>query len=100
MDARPWDFQADECALRACVDKFNTRRYATHPPTNTSDSTEQGPIQTPNKEVDMFLPVDNCLHSILSEDIVLSDDFKENYEMWLEAEVFNTEIDWTQILVR
>ncbi|KAF4523407.1 hypothetical protein B566_EDAN007878 [Ephemera danica] len=27
MDARPWDFQAEECALRACVDRFNNRRY-------------------------------------------------------------------------
>lgn len=26
-DARPWDFQAEECALRACVDRFNSRRY-------------------------------------------------------------------------
>lgn len=29
MDARPWDFQAEECALRACVDRFNNRRYNT-----------------------------------------------------------------------
>ncbi|KAG8236348.1 hypothetical protein J437_LFUL016770 [Ladona fulva] len=27
LDARPWDFQAEECALRACVDRFNNRRY-------------------------------------------------------------------------
>ena len=28
MDARPWDFQAEECALRTCVDRFNNRRYS------------------------------------------------------------------------
>lgn len=28
LDARPWDFQAEECALRASVDRFNTRRYS------------------------------------------------------------------------
>lgn len=27
LDARPWDFQAEECALRASVDRFNNRRY-------------------------------------------------------------------------
>lgn len=27
LDARPWDFQAEECALRAAVDRFNNRRY-------------------------------------------------------------------------
>lgn len=27
LDARPWDFQAEECSLRACVDRFNNRRY-------------------------------------------------------------------------
>lgn len=27
VDSRPWDFQAEECALRAAVDRFNQRRY-------------------------------------------------------------------------
>lgn len=27
LDARPWDFQAEECALRSSVDRFNNRRY-------------------------------------------------------------------------
>lgn len=27
LDARPWDFQAEECALRSAVDRFNSRRY-------------------------------------------------------------------------
>lgn len=27
VDSRPWDFQAEECALRAAVDRFNHRRY-------------------------------------------------------------------------
>ena len=26
VDSRPWDFQAEECALRAAVDRFNYRR--------------------------------------------------------------------------
>lgn len=31
LDARPWDFQAEECALRASVDRFNNRRYTNSP---------------------------------------------------------------------
>lgn len=27
MEPRPWDFQGEECILRACVDRFNNRRY-------------------------------------------------------------------------
>jgi len=27
LESRPWDFQAEECTLRACVDRFNLRRY-------------------------------------------------------------------------
>merc|ERR1719340_287487 len=27
VDSRPWDFQAEECALRSAVDRFNNRRY-------------------------------------------------------------------------
>lgn len=27
LDARPWDFQMEECTLRTCVDRFNNRRY-------------------------------------------------------------------------
>jgi len=27
LESRPWDFQAEECTLRTCVDRFNNRRY-------------------------------------------------------------------------
>ncbi|XP_065357206.1 striatin-interacting protein 1 homolog [Calliphora vicina] len=27
LDSCPWDFQAEECTLLACVDRFNLRRY-------------------------------------------------------------------------
>ena len=80
MDARPWDFQAEECALRACVDRFNSRRYGT------------------NSEDPDFDPVDNCILSVLGQQIELNDDFKENYERWLDMEVFSTEIDWDQVV--
>lgn len=47
LDARPWDFQAEECALRANIERFNSRRY---------DKNQSNPE---------FLPVDNCLQSVL-----------------------------------
>lgn len=80
MDARPWDFQAEECALRACVDRFNNRRYGT----NGSDPD--------------FKPVDNCILSVLGQELELSEEFKDNYEMWLDMEVFSNQIDWDQII--
>ena len=80
LDAQPWDFQAEECALRACVDRFNNRRYAT----NGSDPD--------------FKPVDNCTLSVLGQDLELSEEFKDNYEMWLDMEVFSNQIDWDQII--
>ena len=82
MDARPWDFQAEECALRACVDRFNNRRYS---------------MTSLNPDFD---PVDNCIQSVLGQCIELSEDFKENYERWLEMEVFSNQIDWDQVLCR
>ncbi|CAC5386384.1 Striatin-interacting protein 2,Striatin-interacting protein 1,Striatin-interacting protein 1 homolog,Striatin-interacting proteins 2 [Mytilus coruscus] len=80
MDARPWDFQAEECALRACVDRFNNRRYGN----NGTDPD--------------FKPVDNCTQSVLGEDLELCEDFKQNYERWLDIEVFSNQIDWDQVI--
>ncbi|XP_033744924.1 LOW QUALITY PROTEIN: striatin-interacting protein 1-like [Pecten maximus] len=81
MDARPWDFQAEECALRACVDRFNNRRYGV----NGTDPD--------------FKPLDTCTLSVLGESIELSSEFKQNYERWLEMEVYSNQIDWDQILM-
>ena len=48
VDSRPWDFQAEECALRFAVDRFNNRRY------DREDVLEGE-----------FEPVDNCVNSVL-----------------------------------
>jgi hypothetical protein len=82
MDARPWDFQAEECSLRASVDRFNSRRYAG----NGLDPELQ--------------PVDNCILSVLGQRVELSEDFKKNYEVWLDNEVYSNHIDWDRILTR
>ena len=79
IDARPWDFQAEECALRESIEKFNTRRYD----------------KNQNSE---FAPVDNCLQSVLGQRVELPDDFHYSYEMWLEREVFSQHIQWEGLL--
>ncbi|KAK9685679.1 N1221-like protein, partial [Popillia japonica] len=81
LDARPWDFQGEECALRASVDRFNNRRY-THN----------------SKDID-YEPVDNCLSSVLGSSYDLSENFKKHYALWLEQEVFNVSIDWVKLLL-
>lgn len=79
IDARPWDFQAEECALRESIEKFNSRRYDR------------------NKNGD-FAPVDNCLQSVLGQRVELPEDFHYSYEMWLEREVFSQPIQWEGLL--
>ncbi|KAJ8416404.1 hypothetical protein AAFF_G00356920 [Aldrovandia affinis] len=79
IDARPWDFQAEECALRESIEKFNSRRY---------DKNQNGD----------FAPVDNCLQSVLGQRVELPEDFHFSYEMWLEREVFSQPIQWEELL--
>uniref|UniRef100_A0A8C5P8L5 Striatin interacting protein 1 n=1 Tax=Leptobrachium leishanense TaxID=445787 RepID=A0A8C5P8L5_9ANUR len=80
LDARPWDFQAEECALRANIERFNSRRY---------DRAHRNPD---------FLPVDNCLQSVLGQRVDLPEDFQMNYDLWLEREVFSKPISWEELL--
>uniref|UniRef100_A0A8C6KXW8 Striatin interacting protein 1 n=1 Tax=Nothobranchius furzeri TaxID=105023 RepID=A0A8C6KXW8_NOTFU len=80
LDARPWDFQAEECALRASIERFNSRRY---------DKSHSNPD---------FLPVDNCLQSVLGQRVDLPEDFQMNYDLWLEREVFSKPISWEELL--
>ena len=48
---------------------------------------------------DDFDPVDNCLTSVLGQEIELTDEFKANYNIWLQKEVYNTQIQWELLLV-
>lgn len=82
VDARPWDFQTEECAIRHNVDLFNYHHYETSGLHHPAD----------------LKPVDNHLHSLLSQKISLSDKFKTNYEKWLDREVHDSQIDWDELL--
>lgn len=44
--------------------------------------------------------LDEVLLSTKDQSIDLTDEFKENYERWLEREVYGNNIDWDQLLVR
>ena len=50
------------------------------------------------QEPDDFEPVDNCITSVLGQEVELTDEFKANYEKWLDREVFGTNIQWEQLL--
>ncbi|XP_015609648.1 striatin-interacting protein 1 homolog isoform X2 [Cephus cinctus] len=80
LEARPWDFQAEECALRACVDQFNNRRYST---------------SSRDEELE---PVDTSITSVLGANVELTDEFKQHYELWLQQEVFQASINWDELL--
>ncbi|XP_063782797.1 striatin-interacting protein 2 [Pseudophryne corroboree] len=79
IDARPWDFQGEECTLRGNIECFNSRRYE----------------KNPNWE---FAPVDNCLQSVVGQRLELPEDFHYTYELWLEREVFSKPIQWEELL--
>ena len=82
LDARPWDFQTEECALRQNVDLFNYHHY------------EPGGSHYPSD----FQPVDNDLQSCLSQNVVLTKKFKKEYEKWLDRELFKISVDWSDLL--
>lgn len=85
QETQGWDFQSDECALRAKIEKFNQRRY-------------RGNEEPLNPD---YLPSDNSLFSTLNRDVSsvdLPENFAVEYETWLDEEVFSNKINWDQFL--
>ncbi|XKL66772.1 hypothetical protein PGB90_010192 [Kerria lacca] len=80
IDARPWDFQAEECALRTAVDEFNNRRYVAL----TYDAD--------------YYSVDVEITSVLANRVTLTDEFKKHYHLWVQQEVFDQSINWDELL--
>lgn len=114
LDARPWDFQAEECTLRTCVDRFNNRRYFSHQhvlPRFPDQNVNQNATNL-NSENGIFNPTESdfnltnlintgTLDLPSDESFDLTNEFKKNYENWLNEEVFCPEeniIDWDAIL--
>lgn len=111
LDARPWDFQAEECTLRTCVDRFNNRRYFAQ----ISNANSRFPDQNLNNQNTSNLNNENggmaenefnlnnlgTFADASEESFELTNDFKKNYEEWLKEEVFcpqGQEINWDEIL--
>lgn len=101
LDARPWDFQAEEVALQVSINRFHYRRYGrcnndNHPPPPLPGQSALDVFL----EADLMNPVDNNLQSVLSQEknFQFTPYFKHNYQKWLEQEVYGTAIDWDQLL--
>ena len=90
QETQAWDFQSDECSLRAKIDKFIQLRYKTIEDASVSLSQSSADLE--------FVPTDNCPLSYLNKEIKLPEDFEENYEKWLDEEVFSNKIDWDLLL--
>ncbi|XP_076338024.1 striatin interacting protein isoform X2 [Tachypleus tridentatus] len=82
LDARPWDFQAEEFSLQANITRFQDRRYNRCGLSHDAD----------------FQPVDNNFLSVLGKEMELTEEFKQHYESWLFREVFQADVDWNQLL--
>lgn len=131
LDARPWDFQAEECTLRTCVDRFNGRRYISVNPMNNRPTIIQTETNIANDITDYeqsgdpsiindgkcgdggtgvygggggvvngVVVTDQFNNSNLTsnQDLELSEEFKENYGLWLEQEVFKIQINWDSLM--
>ena len=97
IDSRPWDFQAQEFALQASINRFHHRRYAS----NQAPPPQPSPLIDPETIVDLDLleEVDNNFMSVLTKEIKLPKQFTDNYEEWLQREVFANQIDWEELLI-
>jgi len=83
LETQAWDFQSDECTLRSKIDRFNQQRYRPHEDQDYLD----------------HLPQNQSIFSALNKtDMKIPDDFADNYEEWLNEEVFSNQIDWDALL--
>jgi hypothetical protein len=117
LDARPWDFQAEECTLRTCVDRFNNRRYYSQisnairfPDQNVNNNQNTANLNNDNGGFnggESEFNLNNIINSGTFADgngedsFELTNEFKKNYELWLKEEVYCPEenaIDWDGIL--
>jgi Domain of unknown function (DUF3402) len=108
LDARPWDFQAEECTLRTCVDRFNNRRYLAQQHIggirdyneydmsggNLMNTIYGYGVNNGNGIINLGQP-----HQHPDDENELSEEFKQNYELWLEHEVYNVDLNWDSLMV-
>lgn len=86
LDAKPWDFQTEEFALKNCVERFNSKYY------------DLNQAQDDNPFGNDLEPIDTNYLSVLGENVELSKQWKDNYENWVEVEVFKHPVNWDNFL--
>ena len=103
IDARPWDFQAEECSLRANVDRFNQRRYGSNNEVcmhfvSTFRSASLSLLCFQQTNGGDYESTDNWAVSAVASQIELTTHFKRHYETWLEKEVLSQQTDWDALI--
>ncbi|CAF0731843.1 unnamed protein product [Brachionus calyciflorus] len=84
QETQGWDFQSDECAIRNKIDKYIQRKY----------KSQEEPLYPD------YVPSDNSFFNCVKNDVegLIPEDFENNYEQWLEEEVFSNEIKWDSLI--
>lgn len=116
QETQAWDFQSDECTLRAKIDAYIQRCYKSNDVdsiNNAQSQQQQQQQQTPQVQQQSvqqtaqqqaslnsfdYTPTDNSPFSYLNKKVELPEDFENNYEQWLNEEVFSNKIDWDSLL--
>lgn len=86
LDAKPWDFQAEEFTLKNQIERFNVFYY------------ENEGQRDPNPFGVELQPKDTNYLSVLGKPVELSEAWKKSYEKWIEVEVIEHERNWDLIL--
>ncbi len=82
--------------MRAKIDSYVQRKYKSLE--DRSDKAEGGSAEAVNSFENDFVPADNSLLSYLGDKISMPEDFENNYETWLDEEVFSNKINWDLLL--
>ncbi|CAK5053819.1 unnamed protein product [Meloidogyne enterolobii] len=121
---KSFDYHKEENELSIAIRRFNTRRYpylqlrGGIAVADTSNDAEH-PYQQNNQISDILShsssqldelagewdpkvwePMDNSLQTALAWEPVFSDRFLQNYEQWLEQEVYGHQTDWDGLLLK
>jgi hypothetical protein len=99
QETQGWDFQSDECALRARIDKYIQRKYKVNEETSTTNAAGAA-ASNGSAAINEFVPADNSLFSCLKNEVTLPEDFAVNYESWLDEEIYSNKIDWDNYLTQ
>uniref|UniRef100_A0A8R1DYS4 DUF3402 domain-containing protein n=1 Tax=Caenorhabditis japonica TaxID=281687 RepID=A0A8R1DYS4_CAEJA len=99
---RKFDYQKEDSLIKASIERFHSRRYSRLYPQfaiEVNDAPMPGDDYLNRVDMRDFEPYDTCAHSVLGANPKLGQQFKQNYEKFLEQEVFRAKIDWDKLLI-